>query len=494
MGLHKKITHITDNFTKIMSEYKNELNTDINSLLVKKFEDLKNILQDNFSIMSTDREKLLIIIFSFSIMLNNLMAYQLDNDGSNSNEAKIVFSSELKCSSRERQFLINLLINFDFYLNKDDKEKFSCIKINYMLENSIFSSLIKSYTQIIFDEEYNKTKVIFDQKSIFEHFNNTCNSNSELIKLKEMFNKFMNEINIREHYDSKIKQVTSDISNKFKSFLKTVSSKIIKSENNQNKINIKLHCLKLVPFDPINISSHICICINGHFLEGDIDKLWRSFTINEKSVDYYFFHWLEENKNNGNFFTDARIQLERIKHNLTYDEAKAYNKKEIFKRNKYISKVFGKILAYIIATRSIFKFHVISLIGYSLGCNVIKHCIFELNKIYDYHMEVSEIIQNIVFIGGATKLNPNKYKFEEFFKIIAGRIINCFSDFDSDLKDVYSYDAIGVNPLINNTQFDSDYMSKNTIYLENYDLSEYKYNHDDYKENLSKILNDINIL
>ena len=474
--------------------------TELNSL----YEKLKKFLVNDFTILNEqiNKEKILIIIFSFSIMLNNLMTFVSDSIPGCDESYKVVFCSELKISSRERQFMINLFKSLDYnlinYENDSGKYQFSCLDINYMLENSIFSSLIKSYTLVLFDE-LNKTKLILNHSEIFDIFKKHCENgdNTEMMIIYDNFNKFINDEVIFDDKQINIKKISQEITTKLKFFFTNIKKKLsnsketneleikTKSPENRKKRKIDLSNLKFFPFDPINISTHICISINGHILEGEIEKMWNNFTINEKSVDHYFFHWIENIVDDKGFFSEGIWQIKKIQTGFTDEEMRENNNKQIFRKNKANSKIFGKILAYLIASRAIFRFHTISLIGYSLGCHVIKHCILELNKIFDYHMEINEIIQNVVFVAGATKLCNKKFKFKEIFKIISGRIVNCFSRYDKKLAEIYSKDAIGLKELPN---------ENNEYLVENYDFSHLKLNHDDYIRELPTILNHINIL
>jgi hypothetical protein len=501
------LDHKFEEMAKIFTDYINDKNILLNVIdyIENKFTNLREKLKNEYNLISQeiDKEKKLIIIFSFSIMLNNLMTFNIETDQDNNLISKIVFSPELRCSSRERQFLINLLIYMDIYLlqNYDETNhsaNFTALNINYMLENSIFSSLIKSYTKVLFDEEMNKTKENLEYEKIIEIFDNNCENHEEYFKMKTLLHDLIKNNSYVEPI-SPLKKITKTITGKFKSFYSNFLSPKNNSDedrvNTIKKISVQFSDFKLIPYDPINISTHICICINGHLLEGDIEKIWKGFTINEKSVDYYFLHWREESKYD-NFLSDAMIFLNKLKNNLSTEQAREENQKQIFRKNKALSKIFGKILAYIIATRSIFKFHVISLIGFSLGCNVIKHCIAELNKILELNYDLKEIIQNIVFIGGAAKINHDKYKYEEFFKIIAGRIVNCYSTNDKLLENVYSPNAIGLRPLTyneENTEI-SNLGAPKKIMIENYDLSELKIDQDGYHSEISKILKTVNIL
>ena len=54
------------------------------------------------------------------------------------------FLPKIKCSSKERQFLIHLLLNFN------------TTEINYYLENDVYQNTLKFYTKILYDEKIEK--------------------------------------------------------------------------------------------------------------------------------------------------------------------------------------------------------------------------------------------------------------------------------------------------------------------------------------------------
>lgn len=61
------------------------------------------------------------------------------------------------------------------------------------------------------------------------------------------------------------------------------------------------------------------------------------------------------------------------------------------------AKLAGKLLAISLARGDIFPEQTVSLIGFSLGCQVIKSCIHMLHK-----LGAHSIIHNVTFLGGAT--------------------------------------------------------------------------------------------
>ena len=86
----------------------------------------------------------------------------------------------------------------------------------------------------------------------------------------------------------------------------------------------------------------------------------------------------------------------------------------------------GKYLAALIHNLEIFGDCTINFIGFSLGTVVVMTCIQELHKYKDYGR-----LQDVLLMGGAMNLNDIN---PDSLKIIAGRIINCYSKNDYILK------------------------------------------------------------
>ena len=125
--------------------------------------------------------------------------------------------------------------------------------------------------------------------------------------------------------------------------------------------------------------------------------------------------------------------------------------------------------------------------AYGLGANLVKYTLLELNKISINNPEINDLIGNVVFIGGATNIS-NKEKYSELFNLVGGKIINIYSNYDSSLKVIYNSDCIGMKPL---EIFDENSEINSAIH--NIDLSYMKINHKDYKHELGKIIEKINL-
>ena len=126
--------------------------------------------------------------------------------------------------------------------------------------------------------------------------------------------------------------------------------------------------------------------------------------------------------------------------------------------------------------------------GYGLGANLVKYTLMELNKISANYPEISDLIGNIVLIGGATNIS-NKEKYSDLFQLVGGKIINIFSSYDLSLKFIYNQNCVGLNPL---ELYDNK--EGNNSCIHNIDLSYLKINHKDYKNELGKIIEKINMM
>ena len=125
--------------------------------------------------------------------------------------------------------------------------------------------------------------------------------------------------------------------------------------------------------------------------------------------------------------------------------------------------------------------------GYGLGANLVKYTLMELNNIAVSNPEINDLIGNVVFIGGATTLSK-KDKNLNLFNLVGGKIINIFSSYDSSLKIIYNNNCIGLKPI----DMYEDNIEINSA-IHNIDLSHLKINHKDYKNELGKIIEKINL-
>ena len=401
---------------------------DSNNNVDNNEDDIKDIMKTimtsliNKIIMNKEGKIYLYIIFCMSMALNNIAVY-------NKEENKIVFSPLLKCSAKEKIFLKNFLINLDKHLNEIGiYYKNTSIYYNSKVENYVFAFLTKSYTKVLYDEQ-NRLKISIEIEKILmlneklnkrkningkdkdtqdiEDVNDTFDFNTlddiecdELYKLyKEFKTNYIKLSNSKNNNNNK-----NIVKNIFHGLKKQVSKSInkIKNKLEGNDHNIELKIIKqtpiLIPIDKINTATHICICISSGEEENNLEKNMFYNIINYKNyqtIDYYIYNWKNE--------IQESVEL------------------------------YGKLLAYIISGREIFKFHTISLLGISYGCKIIKRCLKEMANIYKSNVDDSDLLQNVIFINGKVKFNFNKQNTIDYLSLISGNVINIHQNNNQDI-------------------------------------------------------------
>ena len=527
----------------ISNEYdnlKNEIEKDsFEENLIEKLDESINI--SNPLIDNKINEKFYLMLMGISLIMKGLLMYK-DN--------KHIFVDNLQCISQEKQFLNNFFNYIDNYIySKSNIEKI-CSKTDFILENLIFSNLIKSYTKVLYDENNKGKKIItferiyellniskllknnniienintsidnqidtsniklFDSysneesKKLENHFSNFINNNSSLFIFSTQKESFLpsieNSMKITTYKSSiqnENKNVIKDFKfgsffSKIKNTFSSIGHKIISTDNYLD--NLTLNNLTIQPHEPFNSYTNICICISGFFLPENqkFENIFENILLTKKNIDYYYYNWQDDDnfyktgiaKNTigylQNFFSQNSSQK-------NYSDINDENIYKMVKINKKISKLYGKFLAYIISSKMIFKFQTISLIGFSLGCNVIKFCLKELNKIKNSGVNnINNIINNIIFIGGGCKFSEND-KHKEMFSLISGKVINVYCDNDELIKKYYSEKSIGIRKIL-----DIENNDKKIYYpkIENVNLSYFKIKEQDYKFEIPKLIYDL---
>ena len=245
--------------------------------------------------------------------------------------------------------------------------------------------------------------------------------------------------------------------------------------NYEKTDHFNMDCISLEALNPKIVKPEICICISG-FLSQDSDhyKEWMNVSpYLDKYTDVYYYGWCAETTNSmllegvGAFLAPG---LKTLK--ITTQKLLGSGEfKTGFIKAKNQARVCGKVLAHIIASESIFKFQTVSLVGFSLGSHIIKHCLREL-----FNLKAFDIIENVVLLAGATQMK-NKAKWKNIIQqIVHGRIINVFSKYDEILNKLYfisvGYTATGAQ--------------ENQL-TENLDVSNKELGHLDYRLNLQYI-------
>ena len=379
--------------------------------------------------------------------------------------------------------LINLITSFfysiEFLL---DKEKNGGNSLNNSIINNIFKNILFSLNLPFENENFEKISYFLFSYVITN--NNISKSN--------FYNKkfyFKNIKNIFENIENKNLQNRFElISNKLTDFLiesETLIKKLLREgsnlilnfitkNENKNKNNSIQEKIQLIPFSSIIYTNTLTILVSGFGSEEDNHTYsWKNLIGEEiKNNNFYFFQWPGETF--FKIFIKSFDISQIIKLNIDS------NLPQTFLIAKKKAKICGKILALILISKKFFPNFQINLIGFSLGTHVIKHCLKEL---VDNNCE-GNLINNVLFLAGATTIE-NKNKWNKYFnKIVSGRIINCFSKEDKILQYLYK---LCVNKIpIGSYELICENNENNRV--ENYDLSEFGIGHLDYRENLKFIM------
>ena len=409
-----------------------------NNEIKQIFDELKEQISNEFRILikETGCEKILKIIFAFSMILNNLVKIDLP-------KKSIELNTNIKCSACERQFLYNYLYCLDSYIiqNEDDKEYNSTFYINFIIENILVTNILKSFSNSLFDTSM-KYKITLTEGEIRMKV-------AEKESLDTLPKKEEKNINSFNMIDDKM------IYTMFSTFLRDFDEKTKSYFNffgTENDLNISL-----IPHDPLKISTHITIVVNDFF---DLTIL-NQLNNENKIIDYYYYNW-------NNLHNVKSYNVFKKMFNFFYNMS---NTK--YHQNESIE-LAGKYLAFIIASRAIFKFHTISFIGIGKGCNIIKHCILQLSDIYLTAKNCNDIISNVLFINAQCSIERDEY--EKFDISIAGKIYNIFA-LNDKVKDSHR-----------------NYMAYNEVKndkFENYDVTYLHLEYNDYKYNLCNLINKV---
>ena len=148
----------------------------------------------------------------------------------------------------------------------------------------------------------------------------------------------------------------------------------------------------------------------------------------------------------------------------------------------------GRILALFLLTNEEFYDCQINLVGFSLGCHVLINFIKELSIFKEHRF----MINNVLLMGGATLIEDSKKNMlrDIFRESVAGRIINCYSNNDRVLSKLFLLRMekipIGIKEL------DIKDEKEEYQFVENYNFSDIKLDHFEYREKFEIILKRIN--
>ena len=380
---------------------------------------------------------------------------------------------EININTIEQYYFIiaSLFYCITIELSNIHEEKF---KFNYLIDNTIHN-LQKYITQKNVDLKSMISYLDYYQikeypKKINNHYKF---SNIEKIFQDKTIPKIINQR--FENLSKNIKEIYSSNTNLIPKLINKVMNLITPKID-----QITREKLELIPYSKNYYSSEITILISGFGAESDNhSQLWKNLISSNRRAMFYFYQWP------GDSFMKIIIKslpnkIPLINGIQIFDSSIP----NVFLSAKKRAKICGKILGLILSSKKFFENCQINLIGFSLGTHVIKYCIKEL---YDLKIE-NNIINNVMFIAGATHIEQMKWN-NIFNEVVNGRIINCYSKNDFVLKYLFQpcveKKPIGWDKLIIDDE--------NNIKIENYDMTDLKLGHTDYRNRFEDVLKIVNL-
>ena len=364
------------------------------------------------------------------------------------------FINNLKYCKYNIKGLINELFTYELsHLNKNEKEK--------VLNNNNLNNIISENKndKNIISTFYQEENIEYDFKMIEEKIMESDDNN-----LKERF-----------------KQIKSKLSIEPINFSSTLLGTFLKRIVNVFTSNIYYYAnfIRLTPFQKYNSSNIITIFVSGFGSENDIHCIeWKKYIESDtQTTTYYFYHWP------GDSFTKIIIKSLPIGlGGIKFDS----DLPKVFIESQQKAKISGKILSMILRSRLFFENRQINLVAFSLGNHVVKNCLKELS----HNGEGRMLINDVVFMAGATTFKDRLNWYKIFKNVVGGRLVNCYSRSDNILKYLYSNctgnEPIGIKPI----DINDGKNGKNIV--ENYDFSDLNLGHLDYREKFNEILKRIN--
>lgn len=430
------------------------------------FEDYRNKLGKN----------LLLYIFTVLCLTLMLSNYDIVNKKINENEIE----------SREKECLIRMLYYFTKY---GSIENCNFLKFGLVLQSTLFAKFFTNAFAIL------NQKTLIKTDSVIDLNNNaflTCNNKIDFVTINNKISNCKDKVIVNEY----LRLLKSIPIKKKKSCCQKIGLFLhdFFLPSKEKKPSFNFAHTKLIPYDKRNNSSQTCIIVHGFISErNNLYTQWENFIIDfDCYVDFYFYTW--DSKRMSKILQDVfkflgSLALTILTRNFLkiFEVFRTYqHRNNVFAKTTKISSYAGKLLAYIIASKAFFEHKTITLVGFSLGAHVVKHTLKELNQISIYCPWVKNIIQNVVFIGGATCLPKKKKSLGNLRELVAGRVINVYNPNDEVLTSIYktivARDPFGIYPI----ELDG-------VKVENYDFSDLKIGHVEYWDYTNIIIKKINL-
>ena len=341
------------------------------------------------------------------------------------------------------------------------------INLNNPYLNKILKNILYGFYVYCPNDKYNFDTYI----NFINYFNNYIITNGQGEKENKYYGFSTITDKIRQTKNEKINRDFDMLKEKI--YLEDQKQKIIPKIF--GNMEFKNSFINLIPLTKNRHSNTITILISGFLSEKDDINSWEQFfNYDRNNSNYYLFRWPSSDISTLIFKSLIFI----------------FNAANLFLECKRKAKYAGKILALFLASNEEFNNCQINLAGFSLGSQVLKYCLKELDEIKGHRI----MINNALFLAGATVMREEKKNIwrNKFKNIVGGRVINCYSKYDWVLENLFKL-CVRKNPIGLNKMNIKDENGEYDV-VEDYDFSDLHLGHTEYRKNFKKILSRINFL
>ena len=361
---------------------------------------------------------------------NNIKYFDIANTFLKLQGNQAIIELEKNYEALEKQIkgedqIYNLISSFYYlllYKFKDSKQPnlkgISNILVNLTLTNFVI------FLDERFKQKLNLTKNLFDALKELYLYNindliskKLCRKTNPLYDYELIDKLLSKDENVKSKYEELKKQFPQE------GFFTIIKKNLDHKFNPEMDLNDFKKNLKLIPVEPNVYSNTVTIIIDGFSIEDHVllDE-WKEFlNYFPKETMFYFYKCALDSKNN--LLRDGSYKrLKRAKNEF----------KEIQKKTKLL----GSLLACILYSKGFFRGFHVNLVGYSFGNMIIKQCLKDLYEINNQNNFVK--IKSVILIGATINFHEKKLWKTIIESLILDRLINCFSQADEVLKNLFT--------------------------------------------------------
>ena len=439
MTIIEIFVNIKDNKIKVLNKINKKKELLNLFILVNKKIFNKSYCDEKFITFLDDNKVLIKEYFNEDIqskeILENLNKMTEEKEEIEKKNLLNIIENDIKLSMGKIYIIISSFYYLLLYKSKDSKQQNN----NNNFGNIYITLSLKNFV-IFLNESLKKSEIdlfnLLNQLYLFDCSNSiykdTINNVYEFEQINSIFSK------VGENLKNKFNKIKEEYFNQKRGLITFLKENIKKKFDLNEEDLSKFKNIKLIPKDKKVYSNTITIIVDM-FLNEDKNQIdeWKDF-INylSKETMFYFFQWSHKSK-------EALLQNGNFKKMKKQDDLKSF---------KEIAKLSGKFLAYILISKKFFKGFQINLVGFGLGCYVIKECIKELTKINYNKFFVK--IKNVILIGASMIISKEQSWKNYIEETVIDKFINCYSIKDETLKKFYyliskndGKNPIGLEPL-----------------------------------------------